>query len=169
MGGATKFWLHQALTCLSRSLETHLGSKLLMYSGDSSLDLLLSRIVETRASSVCLNRVYERWKVQRDTEIAEVLGANGVTVSSCKGVVLFEPLEVVPDRTERLMYGFGSVEFFLNACDGHGIGAPLACAGGAAASTPRVAACTTGTGPAAGCDATAGRWHEDRLSGVSAR
>ena len=130
LGGATKFWLHQALTCLSRSLETQLGSKLLVYSGDSSLDLLLSLIVETRASSVCFNRVYEPWKIKRDTEIAEVLGANGVTVSSCKGVVLFEPVEVVPDRTERLMYGFGSVGFFLNACDGHDIGAPLPAPGG---------------------------------------
>ena len=130
LGGAAKFWLHQALTCLSRSLETQLGSKLLVYSGDSSLDLLLSLIVETRASSVCFNRVYEPWKIKRDTEIAEVLGANGVAVSSCKGVVLFEPVEVVPDRTERLMYGFGSVGFFLNACDGHDIGAPLQAPGG---------------------------------------
>jgi hypothetical protein len=32
---------------------------------------------------------------------------------------------VVPDRDERLQYGFGSVGFFLNACDGHEIQEPL--------------------------------------------
>jgi len=50
---------------------------------------------------------------------------NGIHVCSTKGVVLFEPLEVTPDTNERLMYGFGSVGFFLNACDGHEIEEPL--------------------------------------------
>jgi deoxyribodipyrimidine photo-lyase len=98
---------------------------LLIYSGESSLDLLLQVIVDTGAAAVCFNRVYEPWKISRDALIAELLSANDMAVCSCKGVVLFEPKEVVPDRSERLMYGFGSVGFFLNACDGHDIGEPL--------------------------------------------
>jgi len=74
---------------------------------------------------VCFNRVYEPWKICRDALIAEVLSQNGVTVHSTKGVVLFEPIEVRPDTDERIMYGFGSVGFFLNACDGHEIREPL--------------------------------------------
>jgi deoxyribodipyrimidine photo-lyase len=125
LGGAAQYWLNHALLHLSQALESKLGSKLLILSGESSLDLLLQLIVESGATAVCFNRVYEPWKISRDALIAEVLSENGVTVCSNKGVVLFEPLEVIPDTDERLMYGFGSVGFFLNACDGHDIEEPL--------------------------------------------
>ena len=125
LGGAAAYWLHHALLSLSNTLKQQLGSRLLLLSGESSLDQLLQVIMETGATALYFNRVYEPWKITRDTLIAEVLSENGVEVCSFKGVVLFEPLEVIPDRTERLMYGFGSVGFFLNACDGHDIEEPL--------------------------------------------
>ena len=123
--GAAKYWLHHALLHLSQALDSKLGSKLLICSGESSLDLLLMLIMDSGATTVLFNRVYEPWKVSRDALIAQVLSENGVSVHSTKGVVLFEPIEVRPDTDQRIQYGFGSVGFFLNACDGHEIQEPL--------------------------------------------
>ncbi|EKX42215.1 hypothetical protein GUITHDRAFT_74169 [Guillardia theta CCMP2712] len=125
LGGAAKFWLHQSLTKLSESLERKYGSKLIIRAGSDTLAGLLDVMMETGASTLCFNRVYEPWKLARDAKIVETLTMNGLTCSSYKAVVLFEPLEVVPDSKEGLMYGFGSVGFFLNACDGKEISDPL--------------------------------------------
>jgi len=72
LGGAAKYWLHHSLLHLSDALETKLGSKLLIFSGDNSLELLLHLITESGAEALSFNRVYEPWKISRDALVAEV-------------------------------------------------------------------------------------------------
>jgi hypothetical protein len=72
LGGAAKYWLHHSLLHLSDDLETKLGSKLLIFSGDNSLELLLHLITESGAEALSFNRVYEPWKISRDALVAEV-------------------------------------------------------------------------------------------------
>ena len=54
--GAAKYWLHHALLHLSQALESRLGSKLLICCGESSLDLLLTLIMDSgmHARLVCV-------------------------------------------------------------------------------------------------------------------
>ena len=72
LGGAAKYWLHHSLLSMSDALETKLGSKLLIFSGDNSLELLLHLITESGAEALSFNRVYEPWKISRDALVAEV-------------------------------------------------------------------------------------------------
>lgn len=69
LGGAALYWLHFALLRLSEAFESKLGSRLLIFSGDSSLELLLQLIMDTSATALCFNRVYEPWKISRDALI----------------------------------------------------------------------------------------------------
>ena len=63
------------------------------------------------------NRVYEPWKCKNDTFIKLELLKLKVATRSYKGIVLYEPWDARCDEKDAAMrLGFGSVGFFLRAC-----------------------------------------------------
>lgn len=89
MGGASRWWLHQSLGALGRSL----GGKLNLYCGDAE-EVLAALCERFLVGSVHWNRCYEPWRIARDTAIKERLGEGNILVESHNGSLLFEPWEI---------------------------------------------------------------------------
>jgi len=86
MGGASRWWLHESLAALNRSLD---GSLHLLRGDASALLPELARA--TGATAVVWNRCYEPWRIERDRRIKTALQQADVTVRSYNGSLLFEP------------------------------------------------------------------------------
>ncbi len=86
MGAASRWWLHQSLQELDRSLQGNLH----VLQGDASL--VLKELVDGhQASLVTWNRCYEPWRLQQDAQLQSTLRKQGVATESCNGCLLFEP------------------------------------------------------------------------------
>jgi len=86
MGEASRWWLHQSLDALNRSLD----GKLCFESGDAQT--VLGLLIEaTGASAVFWNRCYEPWRIGRDKKIKQWLSSTGIMAKSFNGTLLFEP------------------------------------------------------------------------------
>lgn len=92
LGGASRWWLHQSLAALEKSLATH-GQRLILRRGPATA-VLTSLIGETRADTIHWNRCYEPQAVARDTALKAMLAARGVAVHSQNAALLFEPWTV---------------------------------------------------------------------------
>ena len=88
-GGATRWWLHHALTDLAEQFSKT-GATLIIRQGES-LDEIQKVIELTGATQVVWNRRYEPLIVKRDTEIKTVLRNSGIKVESYNGSLLHEP------------------------------------------------------------------------------
>uniref|UniRef100_H3CFA9 Si:ch1073-390k14.1 n=1 Tax=Tetraodon nigroviridis TaxID=99883 RepID=H3CFA9_TETNG len=102
-GGACKYWLHQALSCLCASLERN-GSHLVFLrsaeaggEGGSSLQTLKELVKETGARTVMANALYEPWLKDRDHAAAVALWKSGVECKMFHSYCLRDPYSV---RTE---------------------------------------------------------------------
>jgi deoxyribodipyrimidine photo-lyase len=91
-GSASRWWLHQSLTCLAAQLR-QCGSRLLIRQGDS-LSALQALQRETGAAAIFWNRRYEPAITARDARLKTTLQQQGITVESCDGALLFEPGQV---------------------------------------------------------------------------
>ena len=80
MGGASRWWLHHALTSLNASLD----GKLNIYAGDPQ-QVLSAVALETSAQGVFWNRCYEPQSIARDAAIKASLKASGLAVQSFNG------------------------------------------------------------------------------------
>jgi deoxyribodipyrimidine photo-lyase len=94
-GAASRWWLHHSLHELDRRLRDR-GSRLLLARGDS-LEVLQRICKDTGADAVYWNRVYEPLPVGRDRDVKQALRAQGLTVESLKGSLLFEPWQLLRD------------------------------------------------------------------------
>lgn len=94
-GGASKWWLHQSLRALARSLEEK-GSRLVFRQGPT-LEMLRALIAESGADAVHWNRRYEPAIVKRDAAIKKALEADGVAAKSFNAALLWEPWEALKD------------------------------------------------------------------------
>lgn len=133
MGGACKYWLHQALSCFGSSLG-RIGSSLIFLKaaqhgngvGSSSLQTLRQLIKETRARTVVANALYEPWLKERDDIVASALQKDGVECRMYHSYCLRDPYSV---STEGVgLRGIGSVSHFMSCCrqnPGSPLGAPL--------------------------------------------
>ncbi|XP_013858918.1 deoxyribodipyrimidine photo-lyase isoform X2 [Austrofundulus limnaeus] len=132
MGGACKYWLHQALSCLCASLK-RIGSHLIFLkaSGEankvrSSLHTLEQLVKETGARTVLANAVYEPWLKERDAAVVSALQEGGVECKMFHSYCLRDPYSV---STEGVgLRGIGSVSHFMSCCrqnSGSPMGAPL--------------------------------------------
>ena len=92
LGAAPKFRLEKSLLSLQKQYEG-LGSYLLIKKGPAG-SILRDLIKETRATSVVWARDLDPKAIARDTEIKKDLKANGISVTSYRGQVLFEPWTV---------------------------------------------------------------------------
>ncbi|HEY5777045.1 MAG TPA: deoxyribodipyrimidine photo-lyase [Xanthomonadales bacterium] len=91
-GGASKWWLHHALSSLADELAVF-GVPLVIRRGKSQ-DVLRALADEYHVSSVFWNRRYEPAIVERDTAIKQRLKQQGVHVQSFNGSLLFEPEQI---------------------------------------------------------------------------
>lgn len=93
-GGASKYWLHQALVSLNLSLE-QLGSHLVTLKAEpSSLTALQGLIAETGAASVVATALYEPWLKERDDRVWETLEKQGVNCHIYHSYCLRDPYTV---------------------------------------------------------------------------
>lgn len=88
-GAAPKWRLGESLADLARALARR-GSRLVLRRGDAA-GVLDALITETGAACVVWSRLYDSRSVERDRQIAERLGARGVTVTTVNASLLFEP------------------------------------------------------------------------------
>ena len=68
MGSASKCWLHYSLDSLDESLK----NKLSFYIGNP-LKIILELIDEYNINQIYWNRCYEKWRIDRDKNIKEIL------------------------------------------------------------------------------------------------
>lgn len=85
LGGASRVWLHHALTDLSNSLDGNLQ----VFKGNP-LDILQ----KLKPKAVHWNRCYEPWRMARDKNIKQTLQNQGIEVTSHNGSLLWEPWEI---------------------------------------------------------------------------
>ena len=89
MGGASRWWLHHALTALDASLRER-GSRLLFARGDAA-GVLREIAKATGAGAVYWNRRYEPAVIARDSAIKTEFAATGLEVKSFNSALLHEP------------------------------------------------------------------------------
>jgi deoxyribodipyrimidine photo-lyase len=90
MGSVSKWWLHQSLTSLKKSLD----GNLMFYKGNP-LDILLRIIKDNSINSVYWNRCYEPWQIARDKIIKKTLQENGIKVKTYNASLLWEPWDIL--------------------------------------------------------------------------
>ena len=91
-GGASRYWLHQSLSALQKSLAKHRAA-LIIRRGEA-LSVLKKIISESKASAVFWNRRYEPASIRLDTHLKQELKKQGVEAQSFKANLLFEPHEI---------------------------------------------------------------------------
>ncbi|XP_056138471.1 deoxyribodipyrimidine photo-lyase [Lampris incognitus] len=132
VGGASKYWLHQALSCLCSSLE-NIGSHLVFLKADkdaqgdgSSLWTLRGLVKATGAKTVLASALYEPWLKERDDAVVSALRRDGVECRMVHSYCLRDPYSV---STEGVgLRGIGSVSHFMSCCQQNpssGLGVPL--------------------------------------------
>jgi len=92
MGAASRWWLHQSL----HALDSSLGGRLRVFRGDPG-QILPALAMATGAGSIFWNRCYEPWRIRRDKELKETLGAAGLRGESHNGALLWEPWDIKKD------------------------------------------------------------------------
>ncbi|XP_053742858.1 deoxyribodipyrimidine photo-lyase isoform X1 [Synchiropus splendidus] len=127
VGGACKYWLHQALSCLCSSLE-RLGSRLVFSKADASGSgaSLKELAKETGARTVMANALYEPWLKDRDDLVASALQEDGVMLKMFHSYCLRDPYSV--STVGVGLRGIGSVSHFMSCCrqnPGSPLGTPL--------------------------------------------
>lgn len=91
-GGASRWWLHQSLAALDRSLRER-GSRLVLARGDS-IEVLAGLARACGAGAVYWSRRYEPHAAARDRRVAGRLAQAGLEVVDFNSALLFEPWEV---------------------------------------------------------------------------
>lgn len=88
LGGAGAWWLHHSLTALSGELDG------LVLRRGQPRRVLEELAVETGASAVFWNRLYEPDTIRRDKQIKQHLSAKGLEVRSFNGSLICEPWDL---------------------------------------------------------------------------
>lgn len=91
-GGASRWWLHHALSDLQEQLAKH-GLHLILRRGKPR-EILQKLVAEAKARAVYWNRRYEPAVIHRDKAIKEQLKQDGLDAQSFNSALLFEPWEI---------------------------------------------------------------------------
>jgi len=97
-GGASRWWLHQSLLALNRSLETR-GNSLILRRGQPK-DVLQDLVTETGAKAVHVTRLTEPHATKVDSEVKTALNSLGVKLKVFDGNLLFPPESVTTKKGE---------------------------------------------------------------------
>ena len=89
IGAASKWWLHNSLTSLNKSLNNNLN----IYHAPP-LDIIKNLIKDYNIDAIFWNRCYEPFAIQRDKEIKEYLQSNNIKNKSFNASLLWEPWEI---------------------------------------------------------------------------
>jgi|TARA_B110000259_G_scaffold35206_1_gene39367 deoxyribodipyrimidine photo-lyase len=90
LGAASRWWLHNSLSELNKSLN----GKLSVFSGDPKI--ILSDLVDKHnVTAVYWNRCYEPWRIARDTQIKKELENRNIEIHSFNGSLLWEPWQTL--------------------------------------------------------------------------
>jgi len=92
MGRSARWWLHQSLIKLNKSLD----GKLNLYVGRSK-DILLKIAANHAVSAVYWNKCYEPWRLQNDAEIAQQLAVMDIKCESFNSSLLWQPQDIAKD------------------------------------------------------------------------
>ncbi|XP_077600778.1 deoxyribodipyrimidine photo-lyase-like isoform X1 [Stigmatopora nigra] len=130
MGGACKYWLHQALSSFRSSLE-RIGSHLVFLEANlvksTTLLILKALLKETGARTVLANALYEPWLKERDDEVMSKLQKDGIQCKMFHSYCTTDPYSVTTEGVG--LRGIGSVSHFMSCCRqnpaGTGLGAAL--------------------------------------------
>ncbi|KAL5212163.1 hypothetical protein ABZP36_023010 [Zizania latifolia] len=95
-GRCSRWWLKQSLPHLSKSLES-LGCPLVLIRAETTLAALLQCIDSIGATKLVYNHLYDPISLVRDDKIKKELSAQGISVKSFNGDLLYEPWEVYDD------------------------------------------------------------------------
>lgn len=88
-GAASRWWLHQSLLQLDRSLRAK-GSRLVIRRGPAA-ETLLQLAAECRVRRIFQNRVYEPSALKLDPLLQSGLKSQGISLETFNGSLLFEP------------------------------------------------------------------------------
>lgn len=86
IGGASKLWLHHSLNSLNKSLD----NKLHFFRGNP-LKIIKKLVKENNITDFYWNRCYDKYRIDRDTQIKQFLQEQNINVSSFNGSLLIEP------------------------------------------------------------------------------
>jgi deoxyribodipyrimidine photo-lyase len=89
LGGAAQVWLHHSLSALNQQLD----GNLLLYKG-CAIDILPELMGALDAKMLTMTRRYHQAGVKTDSEIREILAAQGKSASVISGNLLWEPEEI---------------------------------------------------------------------------
>lgn len=89
-GSASKWWLHNSLNSLNKSLNNQLHC----LKGVAS-KILIDFIHQHDIKTVVWNRCYEPWQIKRDTQLKQILIESGIAVQSFNSHLLWEPWQVL--------------------------------------------------------------------------
>jgi len=92
MGAASRWWLHESLTALNKSLDNNLC----LENGDAS-EILQTLVKQTGAKAIYWNRCYEPWRIARDKQIKQTLTEQDIDAKGFNGSLLFEPHNALKD------------------------------------------------------------------------
>ncbi len=91
-GAASRWWLHQSLAALDRTLRTR-GSRLVIRQGPT-VETMAKLAKQTGAEAAFWHRRYEPAATERDTAVERRLRADGLDVRVLNGSLLYEPSEI---------------------------------------------------------------------------
>ena len=108
LGGASRWWLHNSLNALSKSLDGNLK----VFKGNPE-DIILDLTKAYEIQGVYWNRCYEPWQIKRDKKIKDSLSKTSVQTKSFNGSLLWEPWEVLKkDNSPYKVF----TPFYKNGC-----------------------------------------------------
>ncbi len=88
-GAASKWWLHNSLTKLNKSLD----SKLCFFRGNP-IDILDEINKQFEISNIFWSRCYEPWRIKRDKKIKKYFSDKDINVNTFNGSLLWEPWNI---------------------------------------------------------------------------
>ena len=119
MGGASRWWLHHALTALQVALRAH-GSRLVLARGNTRT-VLRGLVDTTGAEAVCWNRRYEPAIRARDQALATEFAAAGIEAKTGNSALLHEPPAILNQQGRP----FQVFTPFWRTCLGLPVAAPV--------------------------------------------
>ncbi|WP_395167243.1 cryptochrome/photolyase family protein [Francisella salimarina] len=92
IGGASKLWLHHSLNSLNKSLDNRLH-----FFRGNPLKIIKKLVKENNITDFYWNRCYDKYSIDRDTQIKQFLQEQNINVSSFNGSLLIEPWQCKKD------------------------------------------------------------------------